>query len=638
MAHDHLPPAHRPSEGDGYDASHGWDMAIDVVPEEIAPEFVGPESLEGADGSIEWGSEGALARALLSAALTDVAPSGVRERVLSAVDAVLREPVAVPAFPADAAPVTTLSGVFEKRRPTTEAASCIGSCTASRSKLPEAGALEHAVPQDGLEPGGALPPIDQQPIDLQPIAQLPSKQQPSEQQPGDDAAASESVASHEHASVGGSAAAAASSARARSIAAGRVGDACFEQARSGARAPELAAQQPGVEETSLESGHIELAPLEDRASLEAPAGPPLCAMAASGVHCCGGPMVGGRCRSKAHAMDTAGSPTVRVASSPIALPLHESPFRVGVAGSAASGAARGALGSGSASIVPRFEPSAFAPARDVAVASNLDASFTAAERSTSARLRDGVVASAFNLAQLAAAIVVGIVIGKAAHLVMAGENAMAWSPTAGAEGGLRAEPSRAADAVRASDPVEASVPHGSVEPPSVRSTPRPRAASAARGSMRASASVRGAPAATARPAAPCNLASAHAATAPVPPPAAFACPPAVNNGSWAPQPASLAAVAPALMAPLSVELAPRSRPAPAADNAQPPLASASDDWLGEQLAILGRAERSLVEDDPESAVRSLDEYKARFPDGLLDPQMASIRQRVEERFTAFIFP
>jgi hypothetical protein len=67
-------------------------------------------------------------------------------------------------------------------------------------------------------------------------------------------------------------------------------------------------------------------------------------------------------------------------------------------------------------------------------------------------------------------------------------------------------------------------------------------------------------------------------------------------------------------------------------------ALATDDWLGEQLAILARAERSILEGDPENAARSLDEYKARFPDGLLDPQMASIRQRVEERFTAFIFP
>lgn len=63
-----------------------------------------------------------------------------------------------------------------------------------------------------------------------------------------------------------------------------------------------------------------------------------------------------------------------------------------------------------------------------------------------------------------------------------------------------------------------------------------------------------------------------------------------------------------------------------------------DDWLGEQLAILSRAERGLLEGDPESAVRALDEYQARFPSGLLDPQMGSIRQRVEDRFTAFIFP
>jgi hypothetical protein len=94
-------------------------------------------------------------------------------------------------------------------------------------------------------------------------------------------------------------------------------------------------------------------------------------------------------------------------------------------------------------------------------------------------------------------------------------------------------------------------------------------------------------------------------------------------------------VAPARVVPL--ELGKRSRPPAVADFISPRQPT-SDDWLGEQLAILGRAERSLLEDDPESAVRSLDEYGARFPDGLLDPQMASIRQRVEERFTAFIFP
>lgn len=93
-------------------------------------------------------------------------------------------------------------------------------------------------------------------------------------------------------------------------------------------------------------------------------------------------------------------------------------------------------------------------------------------------------------------------------------------------------------------------------------------------------------------------------------------------------------MAPARVAPL--EVGQRSGPVVAAFAS--PQQPTSDDWLGEQLAILGQAQRSLLEDDPESAVRSLEVYEARFPDGLLDPQMASIRQRVEERFTAFIFP
>ena len=70
----------------------------------------------------------------------------------------------------------------------------------------------------------------------------------------------------------------------------------------------------------------------------------------------------------------------------------------------------------------------------------------------------------------------------------------------------------------------------------------------------------------------------------------------------------------------------------------PLLEPSSDDWLGEQLAILARAERGLLEGDSESAVRSLDEYQARFPNGLLNPQMAAVRERIEDRFTAFIFP
>jgi hypothetical protein len=55
----------------------------------------------------------------------------------------------------------------------------------------------------------------------------------------------------------------------------------------------------------------------------------------------------------------------------------------------------------------------------------------------------------------------------------------------------------------------------------------------------------------------------------------------------------------------------------------------SEDWLGEQLALVSRAERSLAEGNPAEALRSLDEYQARFPQGLLDLQIAVLRKKVE---------
>lgn len=582
MAHDHLPPAQYPPERAGYDALHGWDTSIHVEPEEVASDPLGAGLLEEPDVGLEWGSEGALARALLSAALTDVAPSASRERVLLAVDSVLREPVAVPAFPADAAPVTTLSGVFEKRRPTTESASCIEA-----------------------SPAGVADAEERQRVPTREVASHEG-----------------GVPSPEQAEVG-------------------AGAHTLEVAALHLAALQLAALDSAclLEASGIEGVSIEPAPVE-------------------GAFCCGAPKMAGRCRSTSGAVELAANPVAgrrvingRMALDPMGKPLRSSPFRVGVDGGAVSDVARATLASGSASPGPRLDAGAVVPARDVAVASNLDVPVTAAERSTSARWRDGVVAGAFNLAQLAAAIVVGIVIGKAAHLILAEESATAWNPTAGGEGGLRAEPSRIPDSAKASEPREAAEPLDSVEPRRAHRAARPRAASAARAPSR-SPSVRPARAARARPAAACTLASAQVASASavsgalpatVPDPtlrplgvAAFACPPvATDIGSWAPQPTNLAAVAPALGAPL--ELGQRSRQAATAHpiSARQPT---SDDWLGEQLAILGQAERSLLEDDPESAVRSLEMYEARFPDGLLDPQMASIRQRVEERFTAFIFP
>jgi hypothetical protein len=601
MAHDHLPPAQRPPERAGYDALHGWDTSIDAEPEEVASDPLGGDLLEEADVGVEWGPEGALARALISAALTDVAPGPLRERVLLAVDNVLREPVAVPAFPADAAPVTTLSGVFEKRRPTTESASCI-----EASPADAVGAVErHTV--------------------------LTTRE----------VASPEAVASPQQAPVGS-------------------GACTLEGA-----ALQLAALSACLLESDDKEGvSLESAPVEGAS--------------ASGVHCCGGPMMGGRCRNTSRAVGFAASPVTsspvtsspvtsspvtsspvtsspvtssRMVLNPMATPLRSGPFRAGVDGGAVSDAARATLGSGSASTGLRLDAGAVLPARDVAVASNLDVPLTAiplgvAERSTSARLRDGVMVSAFNLAQLAAAIVVGIVIGKAAHLIMAEERATAWNPTAESEGGLRAEPSRIPDSARAREPLEVTEALDSIEPRRTQRAPRTRAGSAARAPSRPPGSGRPVRAAHARPAAACTLASAQVASATALPAtvspatvaplaAALGCPPVARvGGSWVPQPTNLAAVAPSRRAPL--EVGQRSGLA-AADLVSPPQPS-SDDWLGEQLAILGQAQRSLLEDDPESAVRSLEVYEARFPDGLLDPQMASIRQRVEERFTAFIFP
>jgi hypothetical protein len=68
-------------------------------------------------------------------------------------------------------------------------------------------------------------------------------------------------------------------------------------------------------------------------------------------------------------------------------------------------------------------------------------------------------------------------------------------------------------------------------------------------------------------------------------------------------------------------LAPKQAPAP---TEEPP-----DDWLGAQLSILSQADRSLREGKSEEALKSLDKYATSFPMGLLDPQVAMLRQRAE---------
>jgi hypothetical protein len=288
-----------------------------------------------------------------------------------------------------------------------------------------------------------------------------------------------------------------------------------------------------------------------------------------------------------------------------------------------------------------------------AVVMHSEAGVGAPERLTS-RFRDGLVRSATNLVQLVAAIGIGIGIGKAAHLLMAEEQAATWNLDTRAADALRAEPSHVY--MRTPEPTNTAEPHpGTLESSGTRHAPRVRVSSSARASPRAGVGSRPTPSNISGSPAACNLAPASvtgvaalvssarpsSALSPAPSSPAPSSPaPSVPGGSSSacPSPQAIplepraASASPVLPPPFAAGLLQR---APAAADR---FAPASDDWLGEQLAILGRAERGLLEGDPEDVVRSLDEYNARFPDGLLDPQMASIRQRIEERFTAFIFP
>jgi hypothetical protein len=53
-----------------------------------------------------------------------------------------------------------------------------------------------------------------------------------------------------------------------------------------------------------------------------------------------------------------------------------------------------------------------------------------------------------------------------------------------------------------------------------------------------------------------------------------------------------------------------------------------DDWLGQQLSLLSRAERSLRAGNKAATLRALDEYGRLYPHGLIDPQVAQLRARV----------
>ena len=306
-------------------------------------------------------------------------------------------------------------------------------------------------------------------------------------------------------------------------------------------------------------------------------------------------------------------------------------------------------------------------AADEHTPSNFDTAFAVSERSlasASPRLRDSVASSAFNFAQLAAAIVVGIVIGKAAHLVMAEENALAWSATSDAVNGLRAEPSRGGKPGLADDSVESGAGQGTRGPFEVSTLDSPpldataldgsasgRAApeaallsttafeggaaldaagvDAARTVGRGNLAFRGRRAASRLRASSNARASQRASSAQSSASSRL-------GSQRAPSRAVSASLLPSAV-PSSVVSSPVGLGVPVPVSV-PLLDTTSDDWLGEQLAILARAERGLLQGDPESAARSVDEYRARFPNGLLDPQIAAVRQRIEDRFTAFIFP
>jgi hypothetical protein len=85
-----------------------------------------------------------------------------------------------------------------------------------------------------------------------------------------------------------------------------------------------------------------------------------------------------------------------------------------------------------------------------------------------------------------------------------------------------------------------------------------------------------------------------------------------------------------------------STPVASPGSAREPVPTAArepaNDWLGEQLVILSRTERSLLAGNRDGALRSFDEYRARFPTGMLDFAMASLRERATPRFEALIFP
>jgi hypothetical protein len=81
-----------------------------------------------------------------------------------------------------------------------------------------------------------------------------------------------------------------------------------------------------------------------------------------------------------------------------------------------------------------------------------------------------------------------------------------------------------------------------------------------------------------------------------------------------------------------------SRRQPSEELVSEPADDDGEDWLGQQLALLSRAERSLLEGNPDRALRLLDEYQVRFPKGLLDVQIGALRERAEQPVEAFIFP
>lgn len=566
----HYPDAHYP-EARWHHAGSGYDERSEALDGcALDGGSLDGGSLDEADWSMEWGTESALARDLLAAALTDVAPSGVRESVLAAVDVVFREAAeqvapgeageaGATAPSGDAAPVTTLSGVFEKRRAATEPVASaphpsVLSPLATLVGVPHChggpmlgGRCRSAPASDDAPSGGPQPSTSMLASSSALAANLPTPSR---------AAGNVDTAFGMPERPSRLRDSAASSVAGRGVAGSSV--AGRSVAGSGVVAGSVVA-------SSVANGALNLAQLAAAILVGIVIG-----KAAHLVMSDDGALAWG---------SSAPSPEGGLRAEPSRTP----------GAARASARAQASLGGDGESL-----------AGDGESLEEVSASEEASARRAEPRHPRGLSRRGSGLR------------GRA---------------SARASGASRSAGVASSTAAGASDGAAAGAGGGAAEGAAAHAT---EAAFGMNGEAAGRAALPARALAVASPPVPLLLPAAVAV--------ACASPGSSSGAATGEAPAAwdprIAGGAPQLLG--VIELPTVLSPMPTV--LSPGAAPASDDWLGEQLAILSRAERSLLAGDPESAVRSLDEYRARFPGGLLDPQMASIRQRVEERFTAFIFP